>query len=93
VNTRMRFGCPRVAARHKRAYLDKENSFAEHKNVAGDTRQGWCSAAGSDWANHKAEVRSITRMSRFASRGTRNTLEVERQKAKAPDEAIPKRGR
>lgn len=55
----MRFGCPRVAARHKRAYLGKENPFAEHKDVAGDTRQGSRSAAGSDWMDHKAEHRSI----------------------------------
>jgi hypothetical protein len=34
----MRFGCPRVAARRKRAYLGKENPFGKDKDVAGDTR-------------------------------------------------------
>ena len=42
----MRFDCPRVAARRKRAYLGKENPFVSHKRVAGDTRQGWRSADG-----------------------------------------------
>jgi hypothetical protein len=42
----MRFGCPRVAARRKRAYLGKENPFGKDKDVAGDTRQGWRSADG-----------------------------------------------
>lgn len=42
----MRFGCPGVAARRKRAYLDKENLFVNLKDVAGDTRQGWRSADG-----------------------------------------------
>ena len=37
----MRFGSPRVAAHHKRAYLGKENSFVNHKDVVGNTRQGW----------------------------------------------------
>jgi hypothetical protein len=34
----MRFGCQRVAARRKRAYLGKENPFGKDKDVAGDTR-------------------------------------------------------
>ena len=55
----MRFDCPRVAARRKRAYLGKENPFGKDKDVAGDIRQGSRSAAGSDWADHKAEIRPI----------------------------------
>ena len=55
----MRFGCPRAAARRKSAYLGKENPFVNHKDVAGATRQGSRSAAGSDWTDHKAEVRPI----------------------------------
>ena len=55
----MRFGCPRVAARRKRAYLGKENPFGKHKDVACDTRQGWRSGAASDCTDHKAEIRSI----------------------------------
>ncbi len=51
----MRFDCPRVAVHHNRAYLGKENSFEKHKDVAGDTRQVSRSAAGSDWADHKAD--------------------------------------
>jgi len=39
--------------------LGKENPFVNHKDVAGDTRQGSHSAAGSDWADHKAEIRPI----------------------------------
>ena len=42
----VRFGCPRAAARRKRAYLGKENPFVNHKDVAGDTGQGWRSADG-----------------------------------------------
>jgi len=36
----MRFDCPRVAVRRKRAYLGKEISFEKHKEVADDIRQG-----------------------------------------------------
>lgn len=56
---RMRFGCPRVAARRKRPCLAKGRPFDNHKDVASDTRQGMRSATGSDWANHKAEVQFI----------------------------------
>lgn len=56
----MRFGCPRVAVRHRRAYLGKENPFRKDKDVAGDIRQGPRSAAGSDWTDHKAEIRPIS---------------------------------
>jgi len=55
----MRFGYPRAAASHKRAYLTKENPFVNHKEVAGDTRQGSRSAAGSDGADHRAEIQSM----------------------------------
>ena len=56
----MRFDCPRVVARRKRAYLVKENSFEKHKDVAGETRQVSRSAAGSDWVDHKAVIRPIS---------------------------------
>jgi hypothetical protein len=56
----MRFDCPRVAARRKRAYLGKENPFVNHKDIAGDTRQESRSAAGSDWADHKPQIRPIS---------------------------------
>jgi hypothetical protein len=59
VNTRMRSDCPRVAARHKRAYLAKENPFGKDKDVADDTRQWSRSAAGSDWTDLKAKIRPI----------------------------------
>lgn len=59
VNTRIRFGYPRAATRHKRAYLTKENPFMSHKEVAGDARQGSRSAAGSDGADHRAEIQSM----------------------------------
>lgn len=55
----MRFGYPRVADRHKRPYSGKENPLGKDKKVAGDTRQGSRSAAGSDWTDHKAKIRSI----------------------------------
>ena len=42
----MRFGCPRVVVRHKRPCLGKENSFVNHKDVAGDARQARRSAEG-----------------------------------------------
>jgi len=58
----MRFGYPRAAARHKRAYLTKENPFVNHKEVAGDIRQGSRSAAGSDGANHRAEIQSMSQV-------------------------------
>gem|GEM_PF-4939035 len=61
----MRFGCPRVAARRKRAYSGKENPFGKDKDVACDTRQGPRSAAGSDWTDHKAEIRSIRPLHRL----------------------------
>jgi hypothetical protein len=60
MNTRIRFDCPSVAARRKRAYLGKENPLVNHKEVADDTRQGSRSAAGSDWLDHKAEIRPIS---------------------------------
>ncbi len=31
MNTKMRFGCLSVVARHKRAYLGKENPFVNHR--------------------------------------------------------------
>jgi len=40
-------------------YLDMENPFVNHKDVAGDTRQGWRSADGSNGTDHKAEGQSI----------------------------------
>ena len=55
----MRFGCPRVVAGRKRAYLGKKNPFVNHKDVVGDTRQGSRSAGGSDRADHQAEIRPI----------------------------------
>lgn len=44
---------------YKRACLRKENPFVHHKEVAGDTRRGPRSAAGSDGADHRAENRAI----------------------------------
>jgi hypothetical protein len=60
VNTRMRFGYPSAAARHQRSYLTKENQFVNQQEVAGDTRQGSRSAAGSDGADHRAEIQSMS---------------------------------
>ena len=56
----MRFGYPSAAAHHQRAYLTKENPFVNHQEVAGDTRQGSRLAAGSDGADHRAEIQSMS---------------------------------
>jgi hypothetical protein len=47
------FRLSETAARHKRAWLTKENPFVNHQEVAGDTRHGSRSAVGSDGAGHR----------------------------------------
>ena len=56
-------GCVSIARESRPAanalILGKENPFVNHKDVAGDTRQRWRTAAGSDWADHNAEIRPV----------------------------------
>ena len=42
----------------------KENPFVNHKEVAGDTRHGPRSAAGSDGAEHRTEIQSMSQLER-----------------------------
>lgn len=53
------FRLPESRGSPQTGYLAMENPFDNHKGVANDARQGWRSAIGSGWTDHKAEPRLI----------------------------------